>query len=69
VQNVNERGREQFFDFWKKKTFLIIKANFSRRKAFFFKTEIELSTFQDAGHNLNGAPDMAYSKFDPDYEL
>jgi len=30
---------------------------------------MEISTFQDAGHNLNGAPDMAYSKFDHNNEL
>jgi len=30
---------------------------------------MEISTFQDAGHNLNGAPDMVYSKLGPNYEL
>jgi len=30
---------------------------------------MEISTFQDAGHNLNWAPDMAYCKFGPNYEL
>jgi len=38
-------------------------------KKHFFKSEMEISTFQDAGHNLIGAPDMAYSKFGPNYEL
>jgi len=28
----------------------------------FFKSEMEISTFQDAGHNLNGTHDMAYRK-------
>jgi len=37
-------------------------------KAFFFKSEMEISTFQDAGHNLNGVLDMAYSKFGSNYE-
>jgi len=35
--------------------------NFLGKKAFFCKTEMKISTFQDAGHNLNGAPNMAYS--------
>jgi len=30
---------------------------------------MEISTFQDARYNLNGFPDMAYSKFGPNYEL
>jgi len=30
---------------------------------------LEISTFQDARHYLNGAPDIAYSKFGPNYEL
>jgi len=38
-------------------------------KSIFFKSEMEISTFQDARHNLNVVPDMAYSKFVPNYEL
>jgi len=30
---------------------------------------MEISIFQDAGHNLNGALGMEYSKFGPNYEL
>jgi len=30
---------------------------------------MEISTFQDAGHNMNGTPDIACSKFGPNYEL
>jgi len=30
---------------------------------------MEIFTSQDAGHNLNGAPDMAYGKFGPNYKL
>jgi len=30
---------------------------------------MEIFTSQDARHNLNRAPDMAYSKFGPNYEL
>jgi len=30
---------------------------------------MKISTFQDAGHNLNGAFDMAYNKFDRNYKL
>jgi len=26
---------------------------------------MEISTIQDGGHNRNGGPDMAYSKFGP----
>jgi len=33
---------------------------------FFFKKEIKISIFQDAGYNLNAAPDMSYSKSSPD---
>jgi len=44
------------------------KQYFLGEKAFFFKSEMEISTFQDAGHNLNGAPDTTYSKFGPNYE-
>jgi len=35
----------------------------------FFKSEMDISTFQNVGHNLNGSPDTAYSKFGPNYEL
>jgi len=35
----------------------------------FFQIRSGDFTFQDAGHNLNGAPEIAYSKFDPNYEL
>jgi len=52
-----------------KKLFNQKKQIFLDEKAFFFKTEMENSTFQDAGHNLNGTPDMTYSKFDPNYEV
>jgi len=58
---LNQRGHEQFVIF--------VKNLFWLEKAFFFKTEIEISTFQDVGHNLNGSPDMTYSKFSPNYEL
>jgi len=30
---------------------------------------MEISPSQDAGHNLKGVPDMAYNKFDPNFEL
>jgi len=39
------------------------------KKKHSFKTEKEISTFQDSGHNLNGDPDMAYNKFGPNYKL
>jgi len=42
-------------DFCKKKFFLSEKQIFPGEKAF-FQTEMEISTFQDAEHNLNGAP-------------
>jgi len=32
-------------------------------KAFSFKTEMKISTFQDADHNLNGDCDMSKNKF------
>jgi len=51
------------------KTFCSEKQIFLGEKAFCFKTEIKISTFQDAGHNLNGAPDMSYSKFTLNYDL
>jgi len=38
------------------------KQIFLGEKAFFFKLEMEISTFQDAGHNLNVPHDIAYSK-------
>jgi len=38
-------------------------------KAFFFKTEIKIFTFQDAGHNLNGDSDMSKSKFSCSFTL
>jgi len=38
------------------KKMLIRKTNFYGRKTFFFKTEIKISTFQDAGHNLTEPP-------------
>jgi len=43
----------------KKKNLLISKSKFFYSKKLFFKSKMEISTFQDAGHNLNGAPDMA----------
>jgi len=33
------------------------------KEAFFFKTKRKISTFLDAGHNLNGDRDMSKSKF------
>jgi len=30
---------------------------------------VEISTFQNAGHNLNGDPDVAYGKFTLNYDL
>jgi len=30
---------------------------------------MEISSFQDSEHNMNGTPGMAYSKFGPNYEL
>jgi len=38
-------------------------------KAFFFKTEMKISTFQDEGHNLNGACDMSNSKIQSLFHL
>jgi len=40
---------------------------FLGEKAFFFKTEMKISTLQSVGENLNGAPDMAFGKFSPKY--
>jgi len=51
------------------KKLLIRKANFYGRKTFFFKTEIKISTFQNAGRNLNGARDMLNSKFNCSFTL
>jgi len=41
------------------------KQIFLGEKAFLFKTEMEISTIQDGGNNLNWGSDMAYSKFGP----
>jgi len=48
---------------------IFIEKFFFSKKAFCFKTEIKISDFYDAGHNLNGAPEMSYSKFIPNYDL
>jgi len=59
VHDVNGAGQLALGNFYRKNVF--------SEKAFCFKTEIKISTFQDARHNLNGATDMSYSKFTPDY--
>jgi len=38
-------------------------------KAFLFKTEMKIFTFQDAGHYLNGDRDMSKSKFTCSFTL
>jgi len=53
----------------KKTTFYQKKQIFLGEKAFFFKSEMGISTFQDTVHNMNGATDTAYSKIGPNYEL
>jgi len=46
--------------FYRKKSFFNQKkAIFLGEKAFFFKAEMKIFTFQGAGHNLNNAPGMA----------
>jgi len=53
-----------------KKIFLIRKKQiFMGEKAFFFKTEMKISTFQDAGHNLNGVHNMSKSKINCSFTL
>jgi len=48
---------------------IFIENIFFAEKAFCFKTEIKISAFQDAGHNLNGSLDMSHSKFTHNYDL
>jgi len=65
VQDVNGAGSLAFCDFYRKNIFFDQKNHiFLGEKAFFFKTEIKTSTFQDAGLNQNGAPDMSYHELD-----
>jgi len=59
MQDVNERGPLAICKFCRKKAFISEKANYSSRKSIFFKSEMEISTFQDAGHNLNEASSLA----------
>jgi len=60
VQDVNERGHWQFVIFVEKKNLFNQKKQiFPGEKAFFQIRNGEISTF----------PDMAYSKFGPNYEL
>jgi len=61
--------RWAIYNFCKKNFFNHEKQFFLSGKAFFFTTEIEISTFQDAGHNPNGAQETTNSKFGSNYEL
>jgi len=61
--------------YWTLQHFVILtgkKYLFHTQKAIFlgakgFSSKIKIYTFEDAGHNLNGAPNMSYSKSSPNY--
>jgi len=54
----NERGHLNLVIFTEKKQLKSEKAKFFIGVKAFFKTEMKISTFQDAGHNLNGVPTL-----------
>jgi len=68
MQDVNGLGPLAACDFIEKKLWSK-KANFPGKISIFLQNRIKISTFQDAGHSLNGASDMSYSKlFTRDYD-